>query len=128
MKKYRYEAKKKNGYGYVSSDDIIFILQNIDRYCGNDFDLYVEGKKVNNPKKYLYKISPHTLERKIVDVCLKEDVLQNDLDSANSKVSELSNRILKALDLLQYYNSGQVCSHTQTLSTQVEEILKGSDK
>lgn len=130
--KYKYYAKKKRSYGFIYSNSLEWFLENVRRYCGDTFDLWVDGVQIKNPQEYLNRISPHTLERKIVDMCLKEETLQNDLDSANSKVSELSNRILEAISLnekiLNMIDDG--CSREQFLPylKEQQKILKGSGK
>lgn len=54
------------------------------------------------------------------------ELLQNDLDNANSKVSELSNRILEAIEIL----NQPMLSYASCVKAldEIEEILKGSDK
>lgn len=130
--KYKYYAEKKRSYGFVYSNSLEWFLENVERYCGDTFDLWVDGVKIKNPQEFLNKLRPHTLERKIVDMCLKEDMLQNDLDSANSKVSELSNRILKAIEYLEKNALAPIfldCKMYETSAyNDLLEILKGSDK
>ena len=46
----------------------------------------------------------------------------HDLQKANK---QLNRKIEKAIDLLQHYDSCQICEHSQTLAIQIQEILKG---
>ena len=130
--KYKYFAKKKRSFGFIYSNSLEWFLENVERYCGDTFDLWVDGVKIKNPQEYLNKLSPHTLEHKIVDMCLKEDILQNDLDSANSKVSELSNKILEARELnekiLNMIGKGRSRKQFLPYLKEQQKILKGSDK
>lgn len=58
--------------------------------------------------------------------------LQNELDNANSKVSELSNRILEAIELngkiLNMIKHGRSREQFLPYLKEQQEILKGSDK
>lgn len=122
--KYKYYAEKKRSFGFVYSNSLEWFLENVERYCGDTFDLWVDGVKIKNPQGYLNRFRPHTLEHKIVDMCLKEEMLQNDLDNANSKVSELSNRILEAIEIIQ----NDTTLNEERQRKRLIEILKGSDK
>ena len=102
--RYKYYAKNKRSFGFVYSNSLEWFLENVEKYCGTTFDLWVDGVKIKNQQGYLNRFRLHTLEHKIVDMCLKEEMLQNDLDSANSKVSELSNRILEAIEYIKNEN------------------------
>lgn len=46
----------------------------------------------------------------------------HDLQKANK---QLNRKREKAIDLLQHYDSCQICEHSQTLAIQIQEILKG---
>lgn len=77
----KYKAIKKVGYGECFSDNINYIIENVDRWCGPVFDVYVDGVKVDNPKQYLEDHKPkepQTLEEKIVDMCYKIDHLKEE--------------------------------------------------
>ena len=79
--------------------------------------------------------------RRWAKIIKEVESLQNDLDNANSRVSELSNRILEALNYLnnnslyeeEYdydYEENMYLSgiSDETAKKDLEEILKGSDK
>lgn len=78
----KYKAIKKGGYGYCQSNNIEYVIENVDKYCGKHFDLYIDGVKVDNPNEYLEQFKqrkiPHTLEEKIVDMCYKIDRLEEE--------------------------------------------------
>lgn len=78
----KYRAKSKYGNGYCYSNNIKFIIDHAETYCGNDFELYVNGIKVDNPQEYLKRHTPKTLESKIVDMRKKNDDLQQRIDEA----------------------------------------------
>ena len=51
--------------------------------------------------------------------------LEHELDNANSKIKELSNRIFKAIE---YINNVHCCTWDNTGAEDLLKILKGSDK
>lgn len=90
----KYRAIKKNGYGECVSNDIQYIADHVDEWCGPYFDLYIDGVLVSNPQKYLEpykKRTPVTLEEKIVDMCYKIDHLKEIIKEAR----EYNNQIIK---------------------------------
>lgn len=49
-----YKCVAVDKYGnYVFSNYIWYIADRIDKYCVGEFDLYIDGKMVYNPKDYL---------------------------------------------------------------------------
>lgn len=89
-----YRAVKKNGYGECVSSDINYIINNVEKWCGPYFDLYVDDVKVDNPKEYLEKNRPKTLEDKIVDMCFKIDSLQEE----NKRLKEVNEEVREEIE------------------------------
>lgn len=77
-------------------------------------------KEIKNQKTYVNEVENENI------------YLQNDLDNANSKVSELSNRILEAIELngkiLNMIKHGRSREQFLPYLKEQQEILKGSDK
>ena len=82
----KYRAVKKNGYGECVSNNISYVTDHVDEWCGPYFDLYIDGKLIPNPIEYL---APHrtrrpiTLEEKIVDMCYQIDDLKERINKLN---------------------------------------------
>lgn len=94
---YKYYVEKKKGYGYCISNDINYIIENVERYCGNDFDLYVCGTKVDKPQEYLQQYKPKNLENKVVELLYKKDKLEDEnkqLKDTIDKTREKCNYLL----------------------------------
>lgn len=62
------------------------------------------------------------------DLFDKIEQLQNDLDAANSRVSELANRINKAIEYINESSGEEWEMHGNYVQDKIIEILKGSDK
>lgn len=98
----KYKAIKKVGYGECFSDNINYIIENVDRWCGPVFDLYVDGVKVDNPKQYLEDHKPkepQTLEEKIVDMCYKIDYLKEE----NKQLKDIRETAINYIDQVIMY-------------------------
>jgi hypothetical protein len=52
INEYKYVAVDRYNH-YVFSNYLWYIAARIDDYCIGDFDLYIDGKMVYNPKDYL---------------------------------------------------------------------------
>ena len=112
----KYRAVKKGGYGECVSDNISYVADHVNEWCGPYFDLYIDGKLIPNPIEYL---APHrtrrpiTLEEKIADMCYQID--------------DLKERINKAVDMLDLIvpELWNINNHMTYKVKDVRRVLKG---
>lgn len=111
-KKWKYRAVKKNGIGECFGNNIDFLIHNIEKYCGPDFDLYVDGVKVENPTQYLEDLKqeePKTLEDKLVHMCYELDNLKE--ENKRLKKFEITEDEIRLLKGLVFQEVGDIVVH-----------------
>ena len=95
MNGFKYFAKRKDGLGRCYSNNIDWFRDNVKKFCGSNFDFYVNGTKIDNPEEYLAMYKPITIEEKIIDMCCKIDDLEKVIATKDNEIEQLNNELLQ---------------------------------